>query len=117
MPPAFDAYLIAFVAALISNSLLMRSFHRFEPEEWKASGEPFGALWAPKGRRTELFMGMASKSMRSAFVYAGYVFFKTPDWIREEGRKKEYVLLLVNRVAVATCVILLVILLANSGSN
>lgn len=117
MPPAFDTYLVAFVVALISNSLLMRSFHRFEPEEWKASGEPFGALWAPQGRRTELFMGMDSKSMRSSFAYAWYVLFNTPEWLRKDGRRKEYMLLLIHRVAGAICVVLLVILFANVGST
>ena len=117
MPPAFDAYLVSFVVAFISNSLLMRSFHGLEPEEWKASREPFGALWAPKGRRSELFGGMASKSMRSAFAYAWHVFFKTPDWIRKDGRRREHMLLLANRVAGAICVILLVITFVKVGSN
>ena len=117
MLPAFDAYLVALAVALISNSFLMRSFHDLEPDEWKASGEPFGALWAPKGRRSELLVGMASKSMRSSFIYSWYAFFKTPDWIKKDGRRKERMLLLIHRVAGAICLLLLVILFTDLGSN
>jgi len=105
MPPAFYIAFFAVLVGVVSNSLLMRSFHHLAPEEWKSSGEPFGAMWAPKGRRWELLMGMASRSMRSCMVYGLYLLFKTPEWLRNKGGGAERALLWVGRASAVTGVV------------
>ena len=78
----------AILGLCVCGSLLLRGFYLREPEEWKASGEPIGGWWAPKGKRGELILGVASSSLRAGFRYHWYLVFQTPEWIKKAGREQ-----------------------------